>query len=142
MASETPFLPIWELGALHYDQNPVWSWADSDDESLVEPLHGTVLPTDRTALFIKATICLANGMDYPGAISIRCSDWFVYTVTLFVGDHEYELHCILNDDFHNELDRLMSQLHLDQSHVLPITYSTTYTNPVDGTNIRGTIGGA
>lgn len=117
-------VPVSQLGLKHFQIYPVWTWADSDDESLVKPIQITdsKLAKEHSSLFAKADIAFSDNQVVLGYISIRNSDQFVFSLTIFIDSEEFELHQILHEDFAEELNRLEQYLKCDRLQILPISY--------------------
>lgn len=132
-------IPVWQLGRDHFERYPVWSWADNDDESLVSPTDQSMVPMIRDSLFLRATVCLGNGRNCRGSISVRCSDWSVYEVCVFIGNEEFSFHQILHDDQDRELSRMALYLKIDQRELFPLIYSADFVNPFSNAKLQGMV---
>jgi hypothetical protein len=133
-------IPVSQISVEWYDKYPVWTWSEDEDESLIEPVSvGHTLPRSHSSLFVKAIVTFANGIQFPGALSIRCSDEAVYAVSVFVDTDEYIFDLISRDFFQDELPKLANQLKVQIEEILPLAYSAPFRFKRSKDNIKGTV---
>lgn len=72
--------PISELKIDDFLAHPVWTWADEEDERLVEPLED--INEEHDALFILSNFILSDGSMIPGFIAVWEHDFSLYSVAL------------------------------------------------------------
>jgi len=131
-----------ELTYADFVLHPVWSWAETDDESLVEPVpcQGGVLPDEHTrdSLFVAATLRLADGTTTPGTVSVRLSDRSVYAVGVAVANDELvevSLQAQLRGDALRELAHHFGPR---AASVFPLRFSTDFAF-AGGRRLAGTL---
>lgn len=107
--------------------HPVWTWAEEEDESLVQPIHELEpLPECHDALFVAARFTLGNGRLLNGTVAVRCRDQQVYLLELFVGQDAFDLPLQNQKGFLDGLQKLASALGISSEQVAPIHYETNY----------------
>jgi hypothetical protein len=129
-----------ELSLYDFAAHPIWTWAETEDESSVEPVsYSGSLPDDHDALFVSCEFSLRDGTRINGEVSVRMSDHVVYSLgfanpdgRLFGFPLQRELRGLENRE------QLAAKLgkHLDD--VFPLQYSTPYVFS-DGHPLRGMI---
>jgi len=118
---------ISELKEEDFLKHPVWTWAEEDDESLVEPVKEyDPLPEDHDALFVAGRLTLANGQWLNGTISVRCSDKKVYLLEAFVGPIEIGLPLLNTSDFKKAIGRFAEATKLAEQQIFPLRYTTDF----------------
>jgi hypothetical protein len=116
-----------ELTAESFIEYPVWTWAEEDDESLVQPvLKHNPLPEDHDALFVVAQLTLANGRFLSGNVSVRCSDRKVYLVQVNVGTSSVVLPLFNRSGLTEGIRKLAEAVKLSEDQVLPLQYATDF----------------
>jgi len=122
---KTNLRKISELGEEDFLEHPVWTWAEEDDESLVQPiLNYAPLPENYDALFIAARLTLANGRFLNGTVSVRCSDQKVYLIEVTIGEVTLDLPLVDRSGFASGIRQLTEATKLTKEEILPIHYET------------------
>lgn len=71
-----------ELSIKDFNEFPIWTWAEENDESLVVPWTNQDAFEDHDAFFVLAKFLLRDKTQKDGFIAVRTSDLFVYLISI------------------------------------------------------------
>ncbi len=132
---------ICQLRMSDFKTNPIWSWAeDDDDESLVVPLETScTLPDDHDAIFVASDLVFNDGTRTLGTVSVRMSDHQLYSVSFEQANGEL-LHYPLRPDLQDLREQmdLAYLLKKEKMNIFPIRYETQFIFN-DGKPLKGKI---
>lgn len=118
--------------------HPIWSWAEEDDESVVESLPvGPFIPEDHDAVFLLADFKLRDTTSLKGTLSIRLSDAKIYLLSVPNPSGGF-VDISVGRSVHSQSDpiRLAEFLNKSADETYPISYVTQFRFP-NGKPIKG-----
>jgi hypothetical protein len=129
-----------DLNISDFEKFPIWSWED-DDEFVVPINTNEININELDAIFVKCKIFLPSGLTYSGMISVRVSDYEVFSISFPDKDGKLislPLQTILKQRRLLQISNLCIVLNTTEDKIFPIVYKTPLLD-TNGKELEGVI---
>jgi hypothetical protein len=118
---------ISQLTFSDFEDHPIWTWAEDDDEDVVCSIVGEIHKEEHDALFIKSDFIFNDGTTISGFIAVRMQDQHVYLVALATSWGRL-LDIPINPALRPliKMKELEDAFNKNRTEIFPIHYSTEY----------------